>query len=141
MKKEEEMTESEQKKCGCYFKPKANLQRKKIIETLKNKQNEVLKKFQLKKAIKNEKRFRYGDEVKLVGCNNPFEGEVGEFRRYDKKYTDKERLTIFLYSDGKEHYFFQKEAIIKTSYFQRIFPNTNVEANRFKSNNNEVKKY
>jgi len=44
--------EKRAKRAGYYFKPRTEIQRKKIIEGLKNKQDEVLKKFQLKKEVK-----------------------------------------------------------------------------------------
>ena len=79
------------------------------------------------------KRFMHGDEVKLIGNKNPFKGEIGEFHCYEKKYVDEERLIVSLNSDGKEHYFYPDEVIMKTPYGERVFPATNMEANRFKS--------
>jgi hypothetical protein len=39
MKREDEMTEAEKKKCGCYFKPRADIQRKAIIKNLNETSN------------------------------------------------------------------------------------------------------
>ncbi|TSA57412.1 hypothetical protein D4R42_01650 [bacterium] len=80
-----------------------------------------------------KRRFRHMDEVKLVGNENPFKGEIGEFHCYEKKYVEKERLIVFVYSDKSEHYFYPDEVIMKTPYSKRIFPVTNMEANRFKT--------
>ncbi|HZI95867.1 MAG TPA: hypothetical protein VFD40_01625 [Candidatus Paceibacterota bacterium] len=49
MKKEKEMTESEKKRSGCYFNPKAEIQRKEIIKNLnKTSENEKLMRFKRK---------------------------------------------------------------------------------------------
>jgi len=118
--KEKEMSEIEQKMCGCYFTPFGKTQRDAIIKSIeasKNEQGEILE----KKNIKDKKRFRYGDDVELIGDKNPFKGEVGEFRRYGQKYADEERLIVFLCSDESEHYFCPDEVIMKTPYFEKIF--------------------
>ena len=77
-----------------------------------------------------KRRFRHMDEVELVGNENPFKGEIGEFHRYEKRYAEKERLIIFLYSDKSEHYFCADEVIMKTPYSKRIFPVINMEAQK-----------
>jgi len=117
MKREDEMTEAEKKRCGCYFTPFGKIQRDAIIKAPKNEQGEVLEKKEIKDKI------RYGDEVELIGDKNPFKGEVGEFRRYDNKDVNKERLIVFLHSS--EHYFCPNEVVMKTPYFERIFGVTN----------------
>ena len=101
------------------------------MEEVKEESKKMEKEMKINKEIK--KRFRHMDEVKLIGNKNPFEGEIGEFHCYEKKYVDKERLIVFVYSDKSEHYFYPDEVIMKTPYSKRIFPVTNMEANRFKT--------
>jgi hypothetical protein len=114
--KEKEMSEIEQKRCGCYFTPFGKTQKDAIIKSIeasKNGTDDVLE----KRDIEDKKRFRYGDDVELIGDKNPFKGEVGEFRRY----ADEERLIVFLPSDESEHYFCSNEIVMKTPYFEKIF--------------------
>jgi len=133
-------------KSRSYFKPESEEQRKAIVESIKmsdkkeKEEIERLRKITEGGKKENEKKFRHGDEVELIGNKNPFEGEIGEFHCYEKKYVDKERLIIFVNSDKSEHYFYPDEVIMKTPYSKRIFPVTNMEANRFRSKKWQLKK-
>ena len=59
--------------------------------------------------MKKKHRFNWGDKVRLIGGDNPYRGELGEFVIYDKHKLEKERLIVFVYSDGSEHYFYKDE--------------------------------
>ena len=54
-------------------------------------------------------RLRHGDEVKLIGRHNPFNGERGEFIQYERLKLEKDRLIVILDSDGQQHYFYGDE--------------------------------
>jgi len=67
--------------------------------------------------MKTKHRFNHGDKVRLVGKDNPFRGELGEFIIYDSRKLEKEHLIVFLHSDMKEHYFFNDE--VKAAGFKK----------------------
>jgi len=69
-----------------------------------------------------KERFRRGDEIKIIGNESVFEGETGDFVRYETRNLDKKRLIVVLHSDDREHYFYPDEVAMKTPCSKRVFP-------------------
>jgi len=72
----------------------------------------------LEVKMKTEYKFNHGDGVRLVGKDNPFRGELGEFIMYDSRKLEKERLIVILHSDGQQHYFYKDEIELMSKYLE-----------------------
>lgn len=66
--------------------------------------------------MRTKHRFNCGDKVRLVGKDNPYAGESGEFIMYDKCKLERERLLITVKSDGEQHYFYNDEVKLISKY-------------------------
>ena len=68
--------------------------------------------------MKTKHKFNHGDKVRLVGEDNPFKGELGEFIMYDSRKLEKERLIVLLDFDGQQHYFYKDEIELMSKYLE-----------------------
>jgi len=68
--------------------------------------------------MKTKHKFNHGDRVRLVGEDNPFKGELGEFIMYDSRKLEKERLIVLLHFDGQQHYFYKDEIELMSKYLE-----------------------
>lgn len=69
--------------------------------------------------MKTKHKFNWGDRVRLIGKDNPYAGELGEFIMYDERKLEKEHLIVTVASDGESHYFFSDEVKLVRKYGDR----------------------
>ena len=69
--------------------------------------------------MKTKHKFNHGDRIRLIGKDNPYTGELGDFVMYDGRKLEKEHLIIIVDSDRESHYFFSDEVKLIRKYGEK----------------------